>query len=60
MPRKRHKPEEIVAKLRHVGGSPGKLLSPARRRVCIEHVRRGLGVIPGAIVCDSRGFRISG
>src|SRR3954463_6075958 len=26
------------------GGSPGKLLSPARRRVCIEHVRRELGV----------------
>src|SRR4051812_28908594 len=111
MPRKRHKPEEIVAKLRQVdvlvsqgqsvadavrsigvtevtyyrwrqefGGlksdqvkrlkdletentrlrkaiadltldklilqevAPGKLLSPARRRVCIEHVRRELGV----------------
>src|SRR3954447_6401037 len=111
MPRKRHKPEEIVAKLRQVevltsqgqsvadairsigvtevtyyrwrqefgglksdqvkrlkdleteehpaspsgvgpdagqadpaGGSPGKLLSPARRRACIEHVRRALSV----------------
>src|SRR5215210_2416328 len=108
MPRKRHKPEEIVSKLRQVdvlvsqgqsvadavrsiggdllplapgvwraqerpgqaaegsrdrehaaassdlgsdagqadpsGGCPGKLLSPARRRACIEHVRRELGV----------------
>ena len=26
------------------GGSSGKLLSPARRRVCIEHVRRELSV----------------
>src|SRR5205823_9113469 len=26
------------------GGSPGKLLSPARRRACIEHVRCSLGV----------------
>ena len=26
------------------GGGPGKLLSPARRRVCIEHVRRELRV----------------
>ena len=111
MPRKRHKPEEIVAKLRQVdiltsqgrnvadairsigvtevtydrwrqefgglksdqvkrlkdletentrlrravsdltldkadpaGGCPGKFLSPARRRACIEHVRRELTV----------------
>src|ERR671917_2590552 len=26
------------------GGRPGKLLSPARRRACIEHVRRTLSV----------------
>ncbi len=80
MPRKRHKPEEIVAKLRQVdvlvsqgqsiaegsrnrecsaapggvgpdagqddfgGGGPGKLLSPARRRAAIDHVRRCLNV----------------
>src|SRR3954466_8337118 len=26
------------------GGGPGKLLSPARRRACIEHVRRQLSI----------------
>src|SRR5262249_38265883 len=26
------------------GGSPGKLLSPARRRACIEHIRRVLPI----------------
>jgi len=51
---KRHKPEEIVTKLRQVevlagqvssdGGVQGKLTSPARRRQCIDLVCDKLGV----------------
>ena len=55
MARKRYRPVQIVAKLRQVDllvsqgqnmvdairwtSRPGKLLSPARRRACIEQVR---------------------
>ena len=36
------------------GGSPGKLLSPARRRACIEHVR-GVLVISERRACEALG-----
>jgi len=36
MARKRHKPE--------AGGRPGKLLSPARRRACVEQVKLTLNI----------------
>ncbi len=56
---KRHRPEEIVTKLRQVaprrigsdlgqahsdGSRTGKLLSPSRRRACIDHVRNEMRV----------------
>src|SRR5437588_5495087 len=39
------------------GGGPGKLLSPARRRACIEHVRGVLPISERRAWCGSRQHR---